>query len=199
VNGFTAWEAFKFILCLAVVGGLAVMTTRFLGRRYLVSSRNGSRLKLEETLSLGPNRMVCLAGVDDEVLVLGVTERAITLLTTLGRRDDGGSDEAGRASADAAGSPEATARGRAETLGRAGWSSAAIGLAGGALRLGRAAQGLRVGMSRSDADRTTRVDRRRKDSVESSRRAANDDGLFDLRLQIERLKHWDKRWKGASA
>lgn len=64
------------------VAALAVYALRFLSRRWpgLGSTRH---LRLIEQLYLGPNRMVCLVAVPGRVLVLGVAERSVELLTVL--------------------------------------------------------------------------------------------------------------------
>ncbi|MCL6450686.1 MAG: flagellar biosynthetic protein FliO [Acetobacteraceae bacterium] len=78
----SAWQVAKFLAVLALVVALVVITTRLLGRR-LVMQRTGRHLELVETLSLGPNRALCLARAADRLLVLGVSEGGISRLLLL--------------------------------------------------------------------------------------------------------------------
>ncbi|MEW5738151.1 MAG: flagellar biosynthetic protein FliO [Myxococcota bacterium] len=63
-------------------GGLALMALAvvafFLSRR---RARVARRLELVESMSLGPRRSMCLARVDGRLLVLGVSEAGVQLLT----------------------------------------------------------------------------------------------------------------------
>lgn len=79
------------------VAALAVYALRFLSRRWpgLGSARH---LRLIEQLYLGPNRMVCLVAVPGRVLVLGVAERSVEVLTVLDDPETVAALQAGTAS-----------------------------------------------------------------------------------------------------
>ncbi len=64
------------ILVLVVLAGLALALNR---RRPKLSRR----LELLESLSLGPRRSLCLARVENQTLVLGISEAGVQLLSTV--------------------------------------------------------------------------------------------------------------------
>ncbi|MBX7098349.1 MAG: flagellar biosynthetic protein FliO [Myxococcaceae bacterium] len=68
------------LVVLVVLGALG-LGAALLGRR---RTRRARRLEVLESLSLGPRRSVCLARLDDQQLLLGVSEAGVQLLTSVG-------------------------------------------------------------------------------------------------------------------
>jgi flagellar protein FliO/FliZ len=81
----------KMIAALAVCLGLLLGGAHLLRRFKLVDSGRGeSMIKLVATRALGPKRYVSVVEVAGQLLVLGVAEGGISLLTRLGARESGG-------------------------------------------------------------------------------------------------------------
>lgn len=76
------WQFIKFILLFTLVVGLVVLVTRFLGQRYYRLS-NGKSMRILDSVYLGPSRAVYAVEIGDAVLILGVTEHHVNLLTEL--------------------------------------------------------------------------------------------------------------------
>ena len=70
------------VAALALIAVAAWALVRFSGRRELLG-RRGTRLRPLERLSLDARRSVHLVQVDDETLLLGVSEHGVTLLKAL--------------------------------------------------------------------------------------------------------------------
>lgn len=77
------WQLLQFVFFFALVLFLAYFSSRLLGRRYQFGG--GRYIRLIEQLPLGGNRSLWLAEVSDRVLLLGVTDHGITLLSALDR------------------------------------------------------------------------------------------------------------------
>jgi len=75
------WQLLQFVFFFALVLFLAYFSSRFLGRRYQLGG--GRYVRLIEQLPLGANRSLCLAEVSGRILLLGVTDHGISLLTAL--------------------------------------------------------------------------------------------------------------------
>lgn len=80
-----SWQALAQLLRALALLALLVLAlpaaARAWGRR--VPRGAGRELGLEESVSLGGNRLVCVVRVGDERLVLGVTDGGISVLDTL--------------------------------------------------------------------------------------------------------------------
>jgi len=76
---------FRTLLCLVVVVGMIFLMI-FMLRKFLYrNKRTGDEhLKVLGSTFLGPKKSVCLVKVMDRILVLGVTESSITLLSEMG-------------------------------------------------------------------------------------------------------------------
>lgn|GEM_PF-1251510 len=77
-----AWQFVQFILLFALVIGLVLLVTRFLAQRYYRLG-SGKAMRILDSVYLGPNRAVYALEISNTVLILGVTERQINLLTEL--------------------------------------------------------------------------------------------------------------------
>lgn len=71
------------LVVFAAVAALAVYALRFMSRRWTGAGARGRQLHLLEQLYVAPNRSVCLVAVPGKILVLGVAERSVDVLTVL--------------------------------------------------------------------------------------------------------------------
>ena len=86
------------VAALALIAVAAWALVRFSARRDLFGKR-GTRLKCVERLSLDARRSVHLVQVDDETLLLGVSENGVSLLKSLPAKEKSGnspSEKGGR-------------------------------------------------------------------------------------------------------
>lgn len=76
---------FRTFLCLVVVVGMIFLMI-FILRKFLYKDKRAGDdyLKVLGSTFLGPKKSVCLVKVMDRILVLGVTESSITLLSEIG-------------------------------------------------------------------------------------------------------------------
>ena len=80
------WSTIAYLVSLfavfAFVVGLAYFAARFLGGHF-AQQKLGYGGRVLSHLPLGPNRSVCVVEMADRVLLLGVTEHSITLLSEI--------------------------------------------------------------------------------------------------------------------
>ncbi len=69
----------RAVLSLALLGGLAFLTVRFLQRRAFVA-RPGAWIRVLDQVAVGPNKGLVLVEIAGKVYVLGVSEHNITRL-----------------------------------------------------------------------------------------------------------------------
>lgn len=81
-QGDPIWMTLYIIVVFLAVAALAVYALRFLARRW-TGYGPVRHLRLVEQLYVAPNRSVCLVAVPGKILVLGVAERSVELLTVL--------------------------------------------------------------------------------------------------------------------
>ena len=80
------WSTLAYLLSLLAIFGFVVVTAyfaaRFLGGHF--SGRIAGRgSRVLDHMALGPNRSVCVVEMADRVLLLGVTEHSITMLSEI--------------------------------------------------------------------------------------------------------------------
>jgi flagellar protein FliO/FliZ len=80
--GSTIYGIFYFVFMSAVILGAAYYTTKFLARKGL-NPANNKNLKIIETASLGIDKSLLLVKVGEQYLLLGSTQKSITLLTAV--------------------------------------------------------------------------------------------------------------------
>jgi flagellar protein FliO/FliZ len=81
-TGSTIYGILYFIFMSAVILGAAYLATRFLARKGL-NSANNKNLKIVETVPLGIDKSLMLVKVGDQYLLLGSTQKGITMLTAV--------------------------------------------------------------------------------------------------------------------
>lgn len=81
-TGSTIYGILYFIFMSAVILGAAYFATRFLARKGL-NSANNKNLKIVETVPLGIDKSLMLVKVGDQYLLLGSTQKGITMLTAV--------------------------------------------------------------------------------------------------------------------
>lgn len=69
----------KSIIFLVLVGTMAFLAARLLGRKYVSGSR-GKYLQVVDHVAIGPGRSVCLLKVGDKFLLVGSAERGVELI-----------------------------------------------------------------------------------------------------------------------
>jgi flagellar protein FliO/FliZ len=70
-----------YLLCFVAVLFLASLVTRWLGRK--VGGGSGRHLRLVETLPLGPNRTLHLVSVGQQLFLVAVADRNVTMLAEI--------------------------------------------------------------------------------------------------------------------
>lgn len=70
-----------YLLCFVAVLFLASKVTHWLGRR--VGGSSGRHLRLVETLSFGPNRTLHLISVGQQLFLVAVADRSVTMLAEI--------------------------------------------------------------------------------------------------------------------
>lgn len=80
ITAFKSW----FVTCLAVllIGAVVFMLTR---KRARANSKNGGEMRIQSVLSLGMKEKLVLVQVEDQRLLLGITQQQITLIGNLSR------------------------------------------------------------------------------------------------------------------
>ena len=81
-NGFFDWLQYllSFALVIALLLGSLWALRRLQSGHGLMRARTESRLKIVETLSLGPRQKIALVQLDGQDVLLGITAQAITAL-----------------------------------------------------------------------------------------------------------------------
>lgn len=74
------WSMLQALVLFVAVLGLAAFTARAAAWRMKAPGRF---LKIVEVLPIGPGKQVLLLAIGDRLLVLGVSDRSITYITTL--------------------------------------------------------------------------------------------------------------------
>lgn len=77
---------FSLLLVFAIVVILAYFATRFVGGHFSVGTGDGGRIL--EQLPLSPKHSVCVVDLAGRVLVVGVAEHNVTLLTEINDKDE---------------------------------------------------------------------------------------------------------------
>jgi flagellar protein FliO/FliZ len=72
----------KMLFGLIIVIAIAVFSLRFL-KRFMSLTKESSWVQVLAYDSIGPNKGICIAKIADRILVLGVTDSSINLLTEL--------------------------------------------------------------------------------------------------------------------
>jgi flagellar protein FliO/FliZ len=80
--GSTVYGILYFLFMSAVILGAAYYVTKYLARKGL-SSTNNRNLKIVETVPLGIDKSLLLVKVGDQYLLLGSTQKGITMLTAV--------------------------------------------------------------------------------------------------------------------
>lgn len=80
--GSTIYGIFYFLFMSAVILGAAYYATKYLARKGL-SSANNKNLKIVETVPLGIDKSLLLVKVGEQYLLLGSTQKGITMLTAV--------------------------------------------------------------------------------------------------------------------
>ena len=80
------WSTLAYLISLFAIFGFVVVmayfAARFLGGRF-ANHLAGRGSRILDHLPLGPNRSVCVVEMADRVLLLGVTEHMITMLSEI--------------------------------------------------------------------------------------------------------------------
>lgn len=85
--GSMVWDWIRVLLVLLLILPLVYLATRLYARRIGGAVRTGS-MRLLETIPLGAGRSACLVEVGERLLVLGVTNHQISLLTEISDPDE---------------------------------------------------------------------------------------------------------------
>ncbi|HYF83042.1 MAG TPA: flagellar biosynthetic protein FliO [Clostridia bacterium] len=80
--GSTIYGALYFLFMTAVILGAAYYVTKYLARKGL-SSANNKNLKIVETIPLGIDKSLLLVKVGEQYLLLGNTQKELTMLTAV--------------------------------------------------------------------------------------------------------------------
>ena len=62
---------------------LAYVTTKFIGKRYIVKGKQFKNLTVIETVAIGPDRQLMIVKTAGKCLILGATPQNISLITEL--------------------------------------------------------------------------------------------------------------------
>lgn len=73
-------QVFRVLVSLALVLGLGYYGLRFLGAHRGTGVGRGRRMRIVESIPLGPKRMLLLVSVRDEEFLLGSSESGILLI-----------------------------------------------------------------------------------------------------------------------
>lgn len=75
-------SAIRFLFTVLSVCVLAILATKLLGKK-LTSRTAGTYMQVIETVTIAPNRSLCLAYVAGRVLLLGISENGISRLARI--------------------------------------------------------------------------------------------------------------------
>ncbi|MGI5839062.1 MAG: flagellar biosynthetic protein FliO [bacterium] len=82
-TGSLIWQFARFIFLFAFVVGLVFVVTRWLGQRYYRLGSGKAAIQVLDVVYLGPKRAIYIVDIGTTILLLGVTEQQINLLTEL--------------------------------------------------------------------------------------------------------------------
>lgn len=83
-------SVFTLIFGLILFAGilyLAYISTKFIGKRYMLSGKGGRNLKILETVSVGRDMTIAIARAGERIFLVGITPDRINLLSEL-KEDD---------------------------------------------------------------------------------------------------------------
>ena len=82
---WTAWDWLHYLLNFALVIGLMVaclwLLKRLQGKKFKLNGGNTQRMRILETLSIGPRQKLLLIAIDDQELVISSTAQHIQTLS----------------------------------------------------------------------------------------------------------------------
>lgn len=79
-------SVFSLIFGLILFAGilyLAYISTKLIGKRYMLSSKGGKNLKILETVSVGRDMTIAIARAGERIFLVGITPDRINLLSEL--------------------------------------------------------------------------------------------------------------------
>ena len=83
-------SVFSLIFGLILFAGilyLAYISTKLIGKRYMLSGKGGRNLKIMETVSVGRDMTIAIARAGERIFLVGITPDRINLLSELKEED----------------------------------------------------------------------------------------------------------------
>lgn len=83
-------SVFTLIFGLILFAGilyLAYISTKFIGKRYMISGKGGRNLKILETVSVGRDMTIAIARAGERIFLIGITPDRINLISELNEEE----------------------------------------------------------------------------------------------------------------